>query len=74
MKTSIQALELARQGKYDEGYELAKLDEGFNPDATKEQFIKWANLAIANEAAERKINEYCRTHYIDWRSDDGDHG
>ncbi len=53
MKTTLnQALEILKNGNEQEAWEVAQQDEGLNEGVTKEQWLDFANKAIARREAE----------------------
>lgn len=62
---TIKVLEVYRTGDHQKAFELASQVENFNPDATFEQFTKWAEQAIHNEDAQTRANKWFNENPID---------
>lgn len=50
IRTYLEAERIARTGDFERAWEIAKQDEGMNPDVTKEQWISFIKDMIKDRA------------------------
>ena len=61
MKMTLnEALELAKAGKWDEAWKVAKRDEGLPAETTFEQWREFAVRALARREEESRVNALTR--------------
>lgn len=60
-RTHNEAIELFKQGKIDQAWEVAQQDEGLNADVTKEDWLMFADQCLKNRAeleAAQKLHQF----------------